>query len=86
MGWIEGISTLILFGIAMPLKYIAGIPMAVKIAGNLHGVLFVALVVMLMMAITRIPITKRMAFAGIAAAVIPFGPFVYDHWLVKKAK
>ena len=86
MGLIEGISTLVLFGIAMPLKYMANIPMAVKIAGNLHGLLFVCLVMMLMMAIHRIPISKRMALVGIAAAVIPFGPFVFDRWLAEKAK
>ena len=30
---IEGISTLVLFGIAMPLKYFAGMPLAVTIVG-----------------------------------------------------
>lgn len=86
MGCIEGISTLVLFGIAMPLKYIANMPLAVKIAGNLHGILFVGLVMMLMLAINRVPISKRLALAGIAAAIIPFGPFVYDRWLAEKAR
>ena len=85
MGLVEGVSTLILFGIAMPLKYMAGMPLAVRIAGSVHGFLFVGLVVMLMMAIRRIPISNRMAFAGIMAAVVPFGPFVYDRWLAQKA-
>ena len=40
---IEGVSTLVLFGIAMPLKYFAGLPLAVRIVGSLHGALFVAL-------------------------------------------
>jgi integral membrane protein len=61
----------------------AGIPLAVRVAGSVHGFLFVGLVVMLLMAITRIPISSRMAFAGIMAAIVPFGPFVYDHWLAK---
>ncbi|MCP4173818.1 MAG: DUF3817 domain-containing protein [Fuerstiella sp.] len=85
MGIIEGVSTLILFGIAMPLKYVAGMPMAVRIAGSVHGFLFVGLVAMLIMAVKRIPISNRMAFAGIIAAVVPFGPFVYDRWLTKKS-
>jgi integral membrane protein len=85
MGAVEGFSTLILFGIAMPLKYMAGMPLAVRIAGSVHGFLFVGLVVMLMMAIKRIPISNKMAFAGIMAAVVPFGPFVYDRWLAQKA-
>jgi integral membrane protein len=37
---VEGISCLVLFFIAMPLKYIWGMNMAVSIAGGLHGFLF----------------------------------------------
>jgi integral membrane protein len=85
MGCVEGISTLVLFGIAMPLKYMADLPLAVRIAGSVHGLLFVCLVVMLMLAITRVPISKSMAIAGIVAAIVPFGPFVFDRWLAQKA-
>ena len=41
ISFIEGISFLILVFIAMPLKYLAGIPLAVKIVGMAHGVLFI---------------------------------------------
>jgi integral membrane protein len=78
---VEGISTLVLFGIAMPLKYFAGMPMAVRIVGSLHGALFVALVVMLLLAIRKVPISLKLAAAGIAAAVVPGGPFLLDRHL-----
>ena len=78
---IEGISTLILFGIAMPLKYLAGMPMAVRIAGSLHGALFVALVVMLALAVRKVPISPALAAAGMVAAVVPGGPFLFDRYL-----
>lgn len=78
---VEGISTLILFGIAMPLKYFAGMPLAVRIVGSLHGALFVALVVMLLLAIRKVPISLGLAAAGIAAAVVPGGPFLLDRHL-----
>ena len=78
---IEGVSTLILFGIAMPLKYFAGMPMAVRIVGSLHGALFVALVIMLLIAIRKVPISMKLAAAGIAAAVVPGGPFLLDRHL-----
>ncbi len=39
-GFIEGISYILLLGIAMPLKYWAGFPEAVKVVGMLHGVLY----------------------------------------------
>lgn len=82
MGLIEGTSTLILFGIAMPLKYLANLPMAVRIVGSLHGFLFVALVLMLILAVRRIPISRGFAFLGVVAAIVPFGPFIYDRWLM----
>jgi integral membrane protein len=42
LGNIEGVSYLLLLFIAMPMKYYFGMPMAVKIVGMAHGVLFVA--------------------------------------------
>ena len=41
VGILEGISFLVLLGIAMPLKYLAGQPEAVKVVGWAHGALFV---------------------------------------------
>lgn len=83
MGFIEGISTLILFFVAMPLKYLADKPIAVEIAGSIHGGLFVCLVLMLLIAIWRIPMKPTMSLAGMVSAVIPFGPFIFDRWLEK---
>lgn len=80
---VEGISTLVLFGIAMPLKYFAGIPLAVRIVGSLHGALFVALVLMLLVAIRKVPISLGLAAAGIVAAVIPGGPFLLERHLAR---
>ena len=83
LGVIEGTSTLVLFGIAMPLKYFADMPMAVRIVGSLHGILFVALAIACCMAIKRVPISRGLAAAGIFGAVVPFGPFIVDRWLEK---
>jgi integral membrane protein len=80
-GIVEGISTLILFGVAMPLKYLAGMPLAVTIAGSIHGFLFVTLVVLFVLGTKRIPISRSLAAAGITAAIFPFGPFIVDRWL-----
>ena len=80
---VEGISTLVLFFIAMPLKYLAGMPMAVRIVGSLHGGLFVALVVMLLVAVRKVPISPKLAAAGIVAAIFPGGPFLLDRHLAR---
>ena len=81
VGISEGVSTLVLFGVAMPLKYLGDMPRAVTIVGSLHGALFVLLVVMFLMAIRRVPISSSLAMVGIVAAVFPFGPFVVDRRL-----
>ena len=81
LGMIEGISTLVLFGIAMPLKYLADMPFAVQVAGSMHGFLFLTLVTMFVLGTRRIPISRGLAGAGVVAAVLPFGPFIFDRWL-----
>ncbi|MFT5469157.1 MAG: integral membrane protein [Verrucomicrobiales bacterium] len=83
LGIIEGISTLVLFFIAMPMKYYADIPIAVTISGSIHGFLFLALVAAFLIAIKKVPISNLLAGAGIVGAVVPFGPFIIDHWLKK---
>ncbi len=77
---------MVLFGIAMPLKYLAGMPMAVTIVGSAHGVLFLALVTMFLLGTRRIPISRGLAAAGIVAAVVPFGPFIIDRRLGRLAQ
>ena len=81
---VEGISTLILFGLAMPLKYFAGMPLAVTIVGSIHGFLFVALVLMLFLAIWKVPISVALAAGGVAAAIIPGGPFLWERYLARR--
>ena len=74
----EGVSVLVLLLVAMPLKYWAGIPMAVRIVGMIHGVLFVAFLASLARAATsRSWGMGRCAFA-FAASLIPGGTFVLD--------
>lgn len=86
LGVVEGISTLLLFFVAMPLKYFADLPMAVTIVGSIHGFLFVLLVLALVWGVQRVPLPPRLAAMGAIGAIVPFGPFVVDHWLGKLAK
>ena len=81
----EGISTLVLFGVAMPLKYFAGMPLAVRVVGLIHGILFMALVVMFLAAIRKVPLSPWVAGLGIIAAVLPGGPFFFDRRLARVA-
>lgn len=77
----EGVSFLVLLGIAMPLKYLAKIPVAVLIAGSVHGALFLLLCFLLWrtMRLARWEV-KRAAIVFIAA-LLPGGPFFLDRRL-----
>ena len=75
---IEAISFLLLVGIAMPLKYLAHQPVAVKIVGSIHGALFVISCVALLhtMLVARWPLPRgALVFIG---SLLPFGPFFVD--------
>jgi integral membrane protein len=78
MGLVEGTSTLVLFFVAMPLKYWGDMPMAVTIAGPVHGLLFLGLVAMFIIGRTVVPLKTNLMFWGIIGAIIPFGPFIVD--------
>jgi integral membrane protein len=83
LGNIEGISYLLLLGIAMPMKYIFVFPMAVKIVGMAHGVLFIAYCLLLAL---QMKANKWNLLFGIylfVATLIPFGTFVTDRKLAK---
>ncbi|WP_294966889.1 DUF3817 domain-containing protein [Sulfurimonas sp.] len=72
---IEGYSYLLLVFVAMPMKYAFGYPMAVKIAGMIHGVLFMLFCLLLVKAW----IDSKWAFSEniifFVASLIPFGTF-----------
>lgn len=78
----EGVSYLVLLGIAMPLKYAAGIPSAVRIVGMLHGVLFVAFVVGLALAAKAERWRVNAMVIAMIAALLPFGAF----WLERRLR
>ena len=75
---IEGFSYLFLLFVAMPLKYMAGFPIATKIAGMIHGVLFIGFVYQLIMATEEVPFSKKEAFIFFVASLIPFGSFYVE--------
>lgn len=74
----EGISFLILLLIAMPLKYFAGLPIAVTIVGALHGVLFIAFIVLAWELKTGYKKDFRWLAKAFLASILPFGTIVMD--------
>jgi len=74
----EGVSFVVLLFIAMPLKYVAGMPMAVTICGGLHGVLFVAFVILAREVMSDYKKDIRWILKAGLASIIPFGTFYMD--------
>lgn len=78
---LDGISYLILLGLAMPLKYMAGMPMAVKIVGSVHGFLWIALCLLLVAALLKKKLSFGWSVVIFVGALVPFMPFWLDHKL-----
>ena len=85
ISFIEGISFLVLVFIAMPLKYLAGIPLAVKIAGMTHGILFILFVIALVMAYKKYSWNNSLTFKLFVYSVIPFGFILIEKTIMKES-
>lgn len=82
IGNLEGISYLALLGVAMPLKYLAGMPKAVTIVGSVHGFLFVLFCAALFLAWRKRGWDYDKVALAFLASIIPFGTF----WLDRKLR
>lgn len=77
----EGVTFLFLLAVAMPLKYAAGMPAFVTVAGTVHGIAFIAYCVIGLVVRARRGWGARRSLGALAAGVLPFGPFVFDRSL-----
>lgn len=75
---LEGVSFLVLLGIAMPLKYYFDQPDSVKIVGMAHGVLFVLYTINLLIVHIKFKWSIWVTFGAFIASFIPFGTFYAD--------
>jgi integral membrane protein len=80
-GFIEGASLLILLCIAMPLKYAAGYPEAVRIVGSLHGFFFILYVLVIAYTTFKIRWSLWWVISAFAVAFIPFGNIILDRFI-----
>jgi integral membrane protein len=78
IGLLEGTSFLLLLGVAMPLKYLAGQPEMVSVVGLIHGILFMAFVGALAQVAIPAGWSARWILGALIASVLPFGPFVLE--------
>ncbi len=83
VGLLEGLSFLILMFIAMPLKYLAGQPLAVRYVGMAHGILFLLYLLALVPVVLDNRWSWKTAALGLLASLLPGGPFVFDARVLK---
>lgn len=86
IAFVEGVSALLLFFVAMPIKYVdalGGNPLPVKYVGWAHGVLVILFGVAGFLAMGARKWGPMAGVYGFLAAMLPFGTFVYDARFLK---
>lgn len=81
VGLIEGLSFLVLLGVAMPLKYSGISEIPVKVVGAAHGGLWLLMLASVAEVRWRSRWPMRRVAAAVLASVLPGGPFVLDRSL-----
>ncbi|MFM7710062.1 MAG: DUF3817 domain-containing protein [Ferruginibacter sp.] len=79
----EGISYLLLLGLAVPLKYLAGYALPVRIIGMAHGILFVLFILLAFAVMENHRKSIRWFILAFILSLIPFGTFYLDRTMKK---
>ena len=78
IGWLEGISLLLLLFVAMPVKYLMDNPQLVKTIGPIHGALFVIYVLALIQVYSKKDWNFKVLGLGFILSSVPFGTFYFE--------
>jgi integral membrane protein len=68
----------------MPLKYAAGMPLTTRVAGSVHGLLFLLFIVALIRVSREHRWPMRRWLTAFGASILPFGTFVFDRSLQRE--
>ncbi|KKC37760.1 membrane protein [Devosia epidermidihirudinis] len=83
IGLIEGLTTLALFLVAMPLKYWFDYPHLVPPVGMIHGVAFVVYLLAMVVCLWGTGFTAVQWLRTTVASFFPFGTFLNDPMLAR---
>lgn len=83
IGKIEGYSYLALLLIAMPLKRIFDLPMAVTIVGGIHGLLFILFMYQILQLLMNKDFSLKQSVYAFLLSIVPFGTFYLGRLLPK---
>ena len=80
---LEGLSFIFLVFLGMPLKYLYGNEILVKILGMPHGILFIVYVLTAFLFKNKLKLNIKELLIVLIASVIPFGTFYIDYKFLK---
>jgi len=86
IGFLEGISFILLVGVGMPLKYYGGYEHATQDIGMAHGLLFIAYILMVFPARKDLKWSNNTTILVLLASIIPLGTFIADYKLFRKER
>lgn len=81
---VEGVTTLLLFLVAMPAKYLFGYGALTPPLGLIHGWAFLAYLGVMVVALWGRGFSVLGWFRTVFAAFVPFGTFLNDPWLKRR--
>lgn len=81
VSFLEGVSFILLLGIAMPMKYMFDKPFLVPYAGMFHGVMFLGFVVLLLVVCQVKGWSLKVFLIGFVASLLPFAPFWFERYV-----
>ena len=84
IGYLEGLSYLLLLGVGVPMKYAAGNPGWVKALGMPHGLLFLTYVILAFNVYVDLDWPKKRLLQALGGALLPLGTLIFDYKFLRK--
>lgn len=84
--FLESMTLLLLVGVAVPLKYLADLPVATSIMGPIHGFAFLIFVWFVIRSRAEGIITAHGTMRLIVGSFIPGAGFINERWLRRQSE
>ncbi|WP_300076988.1 DUF3817 domain-containing protein [Giesbergeria sp.] len=85
VSWLEGVTLLLLLGVAVPLKRLAGWPQGVSVLGPVHGTAFLLYLGMVLWVTAGPQWTFSERLQLLVASLVPFGAWMLGGLFRRKA-
>lgn len=82
----EGATLILLVGVAVPLKHLAGQPLGVRVMGPVHGLMFLAYLWIVVQTVSGAGWSGRDVARLLIGALVPFGGFLNIALLQRKMR